>query len=168
MRCKRGNDLRGGTLLLLLALDLGLIGWAMLIIGLLLLLAEAASPGFFVAVPGTVLVVLGIIILAFPGFLENEWAPLVGVVVAVIAGGATIYMYRRIAPGQRPSATSMDSLVGMSGTVTRAVEPDSIRGKVKIQNQVWSATARERIPAGARVRVVESSGVHIIVKEEKK
>ena len=152
----------------MLALDLGVIGWGMLVVGLLLLLAEAASPGFFVAVPGTVLIVLGIIILIAPDFLEQQWAPLIGVVVAVIAGGATIYMYRRIAPGQRPLATSMDSLVDMVGTVTHAVEPNSIRGKVKIQNQVWSATARERIPAGARVRVVESSGVHVIVKEEKK
>jgi len=153
--------------LLLLALDLGVVGWAMLIVGVVLLLAEMASPGFFIAVPGTVLIVLGIIILLFPQLLENEWAPLIGVAVAVVAGAATILLYRHIAPGQRPQATSMDTLVGMVGTVTRQIEPDSIRGKVKIENQVWSATSDKKITSGARVRVVKSRGVHVKVKEEK-
>ena len=154
-------------MLLQLVSDLGIFGWVMLIVGVLLLLAEAASPGFFIAVPGTVLIVLGIIILLFPGLLENEWAPLVGVLVAVVAGALTIMLYRRIAPGQRPQATSMDTLVGKVGMVSRAIEPNNIKGKVRIDNQIWSATADKKIVTGMKIKVIGSKGVHVRVKEEK-
>ncbi len=59
----------------------------------------------------------------------------------------------------------MDSLVGMKGIVTTDVQPGSISGKVKLTNQIWSATSESAIPAGRKVEVISSEGVHVKVIE---
>jgi len=47
-----------------LVLDPGTsIGWILIIVGALLLLFEVHNPGFFAAVPGTVMIILGILLL---------------------------------------------------------------------------------------------------------
>lgn len=76
------------------------IGSVMLIIGLVLLAVEALQPGFFVAVPGTALIVLGAVTLLFPGF-ANEHAPAIIVVTVLISGIITIAFYRKRAHGQK-------------------------------------------------------------------
>jgi len=60
----------------------------------------------------------------------------------------------------------MDSFAGMTGVVTRTIDPVTFDGKVRIEGNVWSAVSeRGTIPEGAQVRVVRSEGVHIIVQE---
>lgn len=140
------------------------IGWAMIIIGLGLLVIEAAQPGFFVAVPGTTLIVLGTVTLLIPEFAQ-DYAPAIIVVTALISGIVTIIFYRKMAPGQKPISTSMDVLAGKEGTVIKTVRPDSISGKVKIGNQIWSATGESVIYEGKKVIVISSEGVHVKVKE---
>ncbi|MDD5472576.1 MAG: NfeD family protein [Candidatus Methanoperedens sp.] len=140
------------------------IGWVMVIIGLGLLIMEAAQPGFFVAVPGTTLIVLGTVMLLIPEFWQ-EWAPAIIVVTALVSSIITITFYRKMAPGQKPQTTSMDILAGKEGTVIKTVRPDSIDGKVKIDNQIWSATGESVIDDGRKVIVISSEGVHIKVKE---
>lgn len=140
------------------------IGFAMIIIGIGLMVAEAMYPGFFVAVPGTVLLVMGAVFILLPEIFE-QWSPIIMVVTALLASIATLMLYRKIAPGQKPSSTSMDSLVGMKGIVTIDIQPDSISGKVKLTNQIWSATSESPIPAGRKVEVLSSEGVHVEVIE---
>lgn len=140
------------------------IGWVMVIIGLGLLVVEAAQPGFFVAVPGTTLIVLGVVTLLIPEFAQ-EWAPAIIVVTALVSSIATVLFYRKMAPGQKPLTTSMDILAGKEGIVIKTVRPDSIDGKVKIDNQIWSATGESVIDEGGKVIVISSEGVHVKVKE---
>ncbi len=140
------------------------IGWVMIIIGLGLLVVEAAQPGFFVAVPGTTLVVLGAVTLLIPEFAQ-EWAPAIIIVTALVSSIATVLFYRNMAPGQKPQTTSMDVLAGKEGIVIKTVRPDSIDGKVKIDNQIWSATGESVINEGNKVTVISSEGVHVKVKE---
>jgi membrane protein implicated in regulation of membrane protease activity len=140
------------------------IGFAMIIIGVGLMVAEAMYPGFFVAVPGTVLLVMGSVYILLPEIFP-QWSPIIMVVTALLASIATIMLYRKIAPGQKPSSTSMDSLVGMKGIVTIDIQPDSISGKVKLTNQIWSATSESPIPSGRKVEVISSEGVHVKVIE---
>lgn len=140
------------------------IGWVMIIIGLGLLVVEAVQPGFFVAVPGTTLVVLGAVTLLIPD-VAQEWAPAIIVVTALVSSIATVLFYRKMAPGQKPQTTSMDVLEGKEGTVIKTVRPDSIDGKVKIDNQIWSATGESVIDEGGKVIVISSEGVHVKVKE---
>ncbi|MCG2825187.1 MAG: hypothetical protein L6265_01190, partial [Thermoplasmatales archaeon] len=61
-------------------MDPWLIGLIFVIIGVVLLVWEAATPGtFFVAIPGTILIALGIIGMIFPGFLITPLAPIVAI-----------------------------------------------------------------------------------------
>jgi membrane protein implicated in regulation of membrane protease activity len=140
------------------------VGWLMVIIGLGLLIVEAAQPGFFVAVPGTILIVLGAVTLLIPE-IAQDYASVIMIVTALISSILTITFYRKMAPGQKPLSTSMDNLAGKAGVVVRKVTPDSISGKVNIDNQIWSATADSIIEEDKRVIIISSEGVHIKVKE---
>lgn len=141
-------------------------GWLLLIIGTVLLVAETFSPGFFVAVPGTVLIIIGILlILGFPVF-DTPLGVVVGVVVALVTAGVTIWVYSRFTQGDRPFTISRDSVVGLEGMVVFDVNSDTIRGKVRVSGQIWSAKCENGyIPKDTKVRVISSEGVHIVVEE---
>jgi membrane protein implicated in regulation of membrane protease activity len=139
------------------------IGILMMIIGGALLVAEAFVPGFFIIVPGTILVILGAIAIIAPGLLMSPWGILIFVIITIIVSAGTIIIYRRLGASHKPLSTSMDTLVGMTGEVTREVEPDNISGKVRIGEQIWSARSGDRIPVGEKVIVTQAQGVHVFV-----
>jgi membrane protein implicated in regulation of membrane protease activity len=141
----------------------GWVGILMLVIGGALLVAEAFIPGFFIIVPGTILVVLGAIALIAPGLLTFPGGIIIFVVITIVVSAGTIMFYKRLAPGHKPLSTSMDTLVGMTGEVTREVETNNISGKVKIGEQIWSARSSDRIPVGEKVIVTQAQGVHVFV-----
>lgn len=142
-------------------------GWILIVLGTLFLVIEAVNPGFFIAVPGTVMIILGILFLSGVDIFGSTYGVIIGVIVAIAASIATIWLYRRINPDEiSPVTISRDSLVGREGRVTKKVIPDSISGKVQVAGQEWSArSAGEPIAAGRKVRVVKSEGVHIVVEE---
>lgn len=144
------------------------VGTALLTIGVVLLLLEVTMPGFFVGIVATVLIVLGVLAFIAPDVaLSPIWAPIIVIVVGLPTLFATIYAYRKIAPADKPPTTiAGDSLVGREGTVTHAVEPNSSKGKVRLERQVWSATADESIPEGAAVVVKRVDGVILIVQRK--
>lgn len=137
----------------------------LIIIGAILLIIEAFSPGAFMVIPGTVLVIIGLIGAAFPDILYSWWSPVIALVVAVPVTLLTVKGYQRLARPEPPTTTIVESLVGREGTVTVATERDSMRGKVKIGSDTWSATSDEPIEAGERVVVVSSEGVHVHVRK---
>ena len=140
-------------------------GWILLLVGALLLVVEAIIPGFFIIVPGTILILLGAILILIPGILSYSWSPLVLALVTIIVGVLTILFYKRLAPVHKPMATSVDTLEGKTGEVTKAIVPGTLDGKVKIEQQIWSATADEPIVLGAQVIVDRATGVHLHVKK---
>lgn len=135
------------------------------IIGVIMLLAEAANPGSFILVPATVLLVLGAIGLVFPDWLLSWWAPLAAVIVLVPTTIITIKIYQKLAPPVPPETTVASSLVGLKGVVTSEVRPNDLRGKVRIEHDSWSATSTKVIPVGTNVVVKSSEGVHVFVEE---
>lgn len=140
------------------------IGLVMIIVGIGFIIAESVHPGFFIAVPGTVLLVLGAVLILLPKVF-HQWSAIIMVITALMASIFTIMLYRKIAPGQTPLSTSKDTLKDKIGIVTTDIEPGSITGKVKIDNQTWSATSESIIPKGKNVKVIESKGVHVKVIE---
>ena len=142
------------------------LGITLIIIGLLLLIWEVHMPGFFIAIPGTILVVLGVAFL----FIENMDVLLTSILIlisGIFASIFTLLFYRQIGKPQPPQTTTIENLVGKTGVVTVKLEPDSLRGKVKIGSEVWSATADHEIDVGKKVIVVGGEGVHVYVKEVK-
>ena len=147
--------------------ELGLsFGWLLIVIGALLLLVEVYSPGFFATVPATVLIFLGILQLMGVD-ISNPWmGGSIGIITALCAAGFTVWMYGKITPNDKPTTISRDSLVGMVGQVQKSVDATTISGKVVIGSTEWSARSNGAvIPAGKKVKVVDSQGVHIVVEE---
>jgi len=145
-----------------LATELSLV---FIVIGVLMLLLELSQPGSFLLVPATVLLALGGIGLIFPDLLLTVWSPIIAVIILVPTTLLTIKMYQRLAPPSPPETTVATSLIGKEGVVENEVVPGSLRGKVRIANVIWSATSNNPIPAGKKVRVVRSEGVHVTVEE---
>jgi membrane protein implicated in regulation of membrane protease activity len=143
------------------------LGLAFLIIGLLMLLAEVSSPGYFILVPATVLLVLGTMYMLAPELLDEGawWPPLLAGVVAIPATYISIKMYQRLAPPAPPETTVASSLIGQIGVVEVEVVPNSLKGKVRIDHDTWSATSGSSISVGKRIKVVASEGVHVTVEE---
>jgi inner membrane protein len=148
-------------------LTLQSIGYGLIMLGIVLFLLEAMSPGFFIAVPATILVLLGVFALVSPDFgIFTAWAPVVALAVGAPATVVSILVYRRIAPpDEEPTTLTGSNLVGLEGRVTAPVSSDAPHGKVELRNQSWSAIARSgAIPIDARVRVVDVDGVILVVE----
>ena len=135
------------------------------IAGILMLIVEASSPGFFIGIPATIILILGLIGMAVPDIFFTWVSPVIAVGVGVPMTIVTIKVYQRLAPPEAPTTTVGTSLIGRKGVVSKEIRPKVIDGKVTIDHQNWSATAATVIPVGADVVVVESTGVHVTVKE---
>jgi membrane protein implicated in regulation of membrane protease activity len=139
---------------------------AFVIIGVLMLLAELASPGAFIIVPASVLIVLGGVGLIYPDWLLTWWAPLAAVIILVPMTIVTMKLYQNLAPPAPPETVVATTLIGQKGVVMTDVHPGNLRGKVRIDHDTWSATSESVvIPAGKKVVVKASQGVHVTVEE---
>jgi membrane protein implicated in regulation of membrane protease activity len=137
----------------------------LIIIGVAILLAEPFVPGLFLAIPGTVLISIGAVGLAFPDLMFTPTALLVGILAGVVTFFIALKTYQFIAPNKPPTTTVADSLIGKEGIITTPTDPDHrTRGKVRIGSQVWSAYADTIIPVDTKVKVVKSEGVHVKVE----
>jgi len=144
------------------------IGILLIVAGIALIIVEAVQPGFFIAIPAGVLIVVGIIQSVYPEFLVSIYTPIIVAVVVLILTFGSLKFYQKISPPSKPTTTMSSSLEGRVGKVIKAIKPDEITGKVKIENQMWSATSEEEvIEEGKKVIVVEGKGVHLLVKEKK-
>ena len=143
-----------------------ILPWILIAAGIIFLLVEALSPGFFLAVPGTALVVLGVLAFFAYDLLATPFGIIAAVAGAAAAAVVTIFVYRKASPDKKPETTSKDTIVGKKGRVIAEVTADSISGKVEIDGALWSAkSTKKNIPEGAAVVVVSSEGVHITVEE---
>ena len=138
------------------------IALAFIIIGILLFVVEVFQPGFLVAVPGTVFIVLGIL-MSFDDALGLS--PFMLLVIGLIVGGGSLYgtmtMYQSLAPPDTPSEMSIESMIGKSAIVTKDVVANEISGKAKVGREEFRATADEAIPEGTKVKVIHLSLIHI-------
>lgn len=151
-----------------LLFDPWIMGLIFVIIGVIMLLAEASSPGFFIGIPATILIVIGIIGIGFPGLFFTIWSPIIAAIVAAVTTITIIIFYKKLAPPEAPTTTVGESLVGKTGIVMVDTEPDNLtKGKVKIGSDIWSATSEQSIKKGNKVVVIASEGVHITVEKVK-
>jgi membrane protein implicated in regulation of membrane protease activity len=144
------------------------VGLTLLIIGVLLIIAEVATPGFFVGVIGTAFIVMGIIGMFFYYIFDSPISVVIVVVVTAVSMMTTIMFYQRLGKTQPPATTITESNVGKEGIVLEDIEPHTLHGKVKIKHQIWSASAENHIPKGTLVMIIDWEGVHVIVEEVKK
>jgi inner membrane protein len=139
-------------------------GILIVLIGAILFVVELAHPGALLLIPATILIVGGILYLLIPSvLLDSIWGPIAIIIAAIVATVSTVLYYRWLAGTHEPMTTTSAGLVGEEALVVSEVIPDSLRGKVRIRSEIWSAKATTRIPAGTRVRVVAGEGVSVTV-----
>ena len=145
-------------------MDPFMISCIILVLGAFCLIYEVFSPGAFLVIPGMVLLVLGVVGLIMPDVLMSIWAPIIALIVAVPVTLITLKVYQHLAKPEPPTTTVAESLVGREGTVTVPTETGSMKGKVRIGGDLWSATSDEPIEEGTEVIVESSEGVHVHVR----
>lgn len=147
-------------------MDPFIVAVILIIAGAAFLIYEAFSPGAFMVIPGTVLVIVGLIGAAFPDKLYTWWSPAIALVVTVPVSIVTVKAYQHLAKPEPPTTTVTDSLLGKEGVVTVATEVGNMKGKVKIGSDTWSATSDESLEIGTAVIVEHSEGVHVHVRRK--
>ena len=93
------------------------VGWLFILAGAVLLLIEIHNPGFFAAVPATVLLFMGILLLIGVDIFSTGWGILIGVVIAICAGLVTVWAYGKMTTDENPTTISRDTLIGKEGRV---------------------------------------------------
>jgi membrane protein implicated in regulation of membrane protease activity len=143
-----------------------LVGALIIVIGFVMLLADIAHPGLFLLIPAAVLVAAGLILLLAPDVFYTNTVAAVLVIMAAGAGGAVIALpvYSKLAPRHAPLASTIETLTGLTARVVTSVEPNSMKGKVRVRGEVWSATADRTIPEGSDVEIIGGEGIILKVR----
>ncbi|MCL4308259.1 MAG: NfeD family protein [Candidatus Thermoplasmatota archaeon] len=136
----------------------------LMVVGVALFALELFHPGALLLIPGSVLLAGGILYLFLPSLLLNSWVGIVVVTAAAVAAALIeIPYYRHVSPGHPPMTTMPMTLVGKEGIVVVDVIPNTLRGKVRVGSEIWSANSSIPISAGTPVRIVSGEGVSIKV-----
>lgn len=142
-----------------------MVWWYWILLGLILLVLETASPGgFFAAFFGISAVVVGL--LAAVGLAGPAWSQWLLFSGLSIAGLVTLRgTLRRIMSSGRQGA--VDSLVGEAAVVLEDVPGGGV-GKVELRGTSWSARSEAAIaiPRGQRCRVDRVDGLTLWVRPE--
>ncbi|MCD6382953.1 MAG: hypothetical protein J7L88_00650, partial [Thermoplasmata archaeon] len=97
----------------------------LLVLGLILIATEAATPGFFIAVPGTIFLILGILGIIAPDIYAKWYTPIIVIIVLVAASAVTVKFYQTLVGKPEPTiATTTLSMVGKEGIVIKRTDPD--------------------------------------------
>ena len=76
----------------------------------------------------------------------------------------TVFLMRLVLKSRRwKTATGKEELVGEEGIVTMAL-PTGGEGMIRVHGELWRATSKENIQAGARVRVLRVDGLKLEVE----
>ena len=168
----------GGICLILAFVGLGNLpvnyaGVALILLAIVLGAAEVVVAGFgILGVASAVSLVIGGLLLFAQFGDASPTLPHVGVnrwllaCVAVVTGGGVIYLAREAVKSRRDRrANAVDSIVGMTGSVTLPMTP---RGSVRVANDTWSAVSADgsHISVGEQVWVVSINGLVLTVARQ--
>jgi len=140
---------------------------AFIIVGILLFIIEVFQPGFLIAVPGTVFIVLGILMSFDHVFGLSPFTLLIiGLIVGLGSLYGTMKMYQSLAPPDTPSEMSIENTIGKSAIVTKDVVANEMFGKAKVGREEFRATAEADIASGTKVKVTHAEGITLTVVPE--
>ena len=151
-----------------LGIDLNLWPWVWLGIAVFFALIElTVLAGSFVLLPFAVSA-LGAALLGFYDVaIEIQWLVFLG------GGGLLwvgLYRYAKnfVGNNELEPGVGADRLVGLTGIVTTAIDPDDTdrRGRITAHGEVWGATSGngEALAKGTHIRIVSVSGTKVVVE----
>ncbi len=89
------------------------------------------------------------------------------VLIAIAILLPLLYLLYLILSSPPSPTTTSTTLKGREAYVIKKIKPWDLSGKVKLikGNKVWSATADNEIEEGARVKIIKTRGVHVVVEK---
>ena len=138
-------------------------GWAWLIGGVLLLIAEVIAPGFFLIFIGAAAIATGLFTLLFALGPVLQLALFVLYALLAVFAGRRVYANRSSDSADPLLNDRAGRLVGKVVTVVAAV--DEHNGRVRVGDSEWSARGRPAA-VGERVRITGVDGNCLKVEAE--
>lgn len=142
-------------------------GWIWLYIGAFMMLAELLAPGFVIFFFGLAAATVGLLIQCLPETfsLSLTWQ------FALFSFFCVLYLVtlrryvKSIFLGDAENGGNLGGeYIGRVGRVVEAITPD-VPGRVLVGDSEWSASARQSIPADARVKVVAQNNLTFTVEQ---
>lgn len=158
-----------GAICLLLALyalqilPVNYAGVALIILGMIFMVAEAFAPSFGVlGIGGFIAFVIGSVILfdVEGSNMQVAW-PLIGAVSAVTGGFILVAIRLVFASLRKPVVSGQEQMVGGIGEV---VDDFDEHGHIYIHGENWSAVATQPLKRGDKVKVTEIDGLTLKVE----
>ena len=141
--------------------------WIWILLGLILLALEMATPGgFFIAFFGIGALLVGI--LAGAGAIETVWLQWV---LFTVFSVVSLLLFRRPLlewiKRREPQRPAVDSLVGETALLTEDLPPGGV-GKAELRGTSWSVRSRDAAghAKGKRCRVEQVDGLTLWVRGE--
>jgi membrane protein implicated in regulation of membrane protease activity len=143
-------------------MDAELLPWIWLVAGVVLLVGEILTAGFFL-LPFSI----GALVASILGFVgvDPAWQVLAAFVTSAASFAALRPLAKRLDRSGLTEGIGSRRLIGASGTVLADIPPaDS--GMVRIEREEWRAAGvdDQPIPAGTRIRVIEVEGTRVLVQ----
>jgi membrane protein implicated in regulation of membrane protease activity len=137
------------------------------IVGIVLLIMELFTPGFFVACLG-----IAFLVTAIPAFFGGNVQ--LQIIVFSLAN-IVIFLALRplllkvLSPDKHATRTNADALIGRDGIVSEKIDPDTYSGRVKVGGEDWRAISNsgEAIGAGQKITVTKVDGAKLFVDLKK-
>ncbi|HSL73905.1 MAG TPA: NfeD family protein [Ilumatobacteraceae bacterium] len=151
-----------------LGIDLNVWPWVWLGVGVIFALIElTVLAGSFVLLPFAVSALFAALLGFYNVPIEIQWLVFIG------GGGLLwigLYRYARVFAGKNELAPGVgaDRLVGLTGMVTVAIDPDDTerRGRISAHGEVWGATSEsgDVLPVGTHIEIVRVHGTKVVVR----
>lgn len=151
-----------------LGIDLNLWPWVWLGIAVFFALIElTVLAGSFVLLPFAVSAFAAALLGFYDVAIEIQW-------LVFVAGGGLLwivlyrYAQRFAGANELQPGVGADRLIGLSGIVTTAIDPDDTdrRGRVTAHGEVWGAISENGRPLaqGTHVKIVAVNGTKVVVQ----
>lgn len=146
-------------------LPVNYVGLALILLGVMLIVAETFVPSFgALGLGGIVALVIGSVMLMdtdVPGF--GIPATLIGS-VAFVAGGAMLAILMMLMRTRR--RTVLTGAEGMIGALAVAAGDFTDEGRVRIHGELWNANTTSPVRDGQHLRVTAIDGLHLTVSPD--
>ena len=138
-------------------------GFALIILGIILMIAEAIVPSFgALGIGGVIAMVIGSIILIdtdVPGFMVSR--PLIGAIALASSFGLMAIIGIAMKARQRPVVSGREELVGATGAALLDFEH---QGSVFVHSERWSAITSAPLLEGQAIVVTDIDGLMLKVR----
>ena len=146
-------------------LPINYAGLALIILGMILLIAEAFLPSFgILGFGGVAAFVIGSVMLIDTEVPGLGVSPYLMAAVALLAGGATLLIATKMYRLRRePVRTGSEEMIGSRGKV---IDWSDDHGEVRVLGEVWRARAQGPLEPGRAVRVTAMDGMTLVVEPQ--